>query len=73
MNGKNLSAALGWLRFHAFHRPHTVIDEPRPSVPGPVGVQLTSKAIAPDDPVQNMSAQQLAVAVHERRRAGLGS
>ena len=73
MNGKNLSAALGWLRFHAWHVPHVRIDEARPNVTGPVGVQLASKAIAPDDPVQNMSAQQLAVAVNERRRAGLGS
>ena len=73
MNNRNFSAAQGWLRFHAWHVPHVRIDEARPSVPGPVGVQLTSKAIAPDDPVQNMSAQQLAVAVHERRRAGLGS
>lgn len=55
MNGRNLFAALGWLRFHTWHVPHVRIDEARPSVPGPVGVQLTGHPIPPGDPVESMS------------------
>ena len=73
MKGRNLFAAFGWLRFHAWHVPHVLIDEPRPSVPGPVGVQLTAQPIPADDPVENMTAVQHALAAQERRRAGLGS
>ena len=70
MNGHNLPAAREWLRFHGVPLlQHVRIDKQRPGVLGPAGV-ITARNIPPDDPVENMTAQQLAVAVHERRRRG---